>query len=110
MIVYEVSLQVDRDIVADYLHWLHEHIAQIVALPGFVGAELLQTREDAALDGARCGYVVVYRLTDAAALQRYFEDFAPALRADGQARFGGRFSATRRVLESRQTFGGAASD
>ena len=108
MIVYEVSLQVDRDIVADYLHWLHGHITQIVALPGFVGAELLQTREDAALDSTRCGYVVVYRLTDAAALQRYFDEFAPALRADGQARFGGRFSATRRVLASHAAFRGAA--
>lgn len=103
MIVYEVSLQVDRDIVAEYLHWLHDHIAQIVALPGFLGAQLFETRDDAP-DSARCGYVVAYRLTDQAALQRYFDEFAPALRADGQARFGGRFSATRRVLESRNEY------
>lgn len=100
MIVYEVTLQVDRDIVADYRDWLHGHIAQIVALPGFVGAQLFETRDDPALEVARCGFVVTYRLTDQAALQRYFDEFAPALRADGLARFGGRFSATRRVLQA----------
>lgn len=99
MIVYEVTLQVDRDIVAAYLEWLHGHIAQIVALPGFVGAQLFDLVEDDAANLQR-GFVVCYRLHDRAALQCYFDKFAPALRADGQARFGGRFSATRRVLES----------
>lgn len=108
MIVYEVSLQVDHDIVAQYLEWLHGHIAQIVALPGFVGAQLLAVVDEPDA-GAQRGFVVSYRLSDHAALQRYFDEFAPALRADGQARFGGRFSATRRVLESLGTWSTGAS-
>lgn len=103
MIVYEVSLRVDRDIVAAYLDWLHGHIAQIAALPGFAGAQLFDLVDDDAANPQR-GFVVCYRLHDRAALQRYFDEFAPALRADGQARFGGRFSATRRVLESTGTW------
>lgn len=103
MIVYEVSLQVDRDIVAEYLQWLHGHIAHIVALPGFVEAQLFEVVDEHDT-GAQRGFVVSYRLRDRAALQRYFDEFAPALRADGQARFGGHFSATRRVLESRNEY------
>lgn len=102
MIVYEVSLQVDRDIAVEYLQWLHGHIAQILALPGFVDAQLFDVLDDGA--GTQRGFVVCYRLHDRAALQRYFDAFAPALRADGQARFGGRFSATRRALEIRNAF------
>jgi hypothetical protein len=39
-----------------------------------------------------------YLLRDAAALQDYYGEHAARLRADGQARFGGRFRAERRVL------------
>ena len=97
MIVYEVSLEVDHAIVAPYLAWLREHIAQILALPVFVDAHLYE-RRDVAVDAPRHSLVVVYRLSDEPALENYFTHHAAALRADGQARFPGQFSATRRVL------------
>lgn len=37
-------------------------------------------------------------LRDAAALGAYLRDHAPAMRAEGVARFGDRFGATRRVM------------
>lgn len=46
----------------------------------------------------RRGLCVCYRLRDRAALDGYLRDYAGRLRADGQARFGGRFRAGRRVL------------
>lgn len=97
MIVYEVNLEVDHAVVAAYLAWLRQHIAQILALPGFVDAHLYE-RRDGAADAARLSLVVVYRLSSEAALEDYFTHHAAALRADGQARFPGQFSATRRVL------------
>ena len=50
-------------------------------------------------DAATRAFCVQYRLRDAAALEHYLQEHAPRMRADGEARFGGRFSASRRILQ-----------
>lgn len=97
-VVYEVSLEVDAAIEAEYLAWLRAHIDEICALPGFLGAQWLRVEEPAAAAG-RFGLCVQYRLRDRAALEDYLREHAPRLRADGVARFGGRFQASRRILQ-----------
>lgn len=96
-VIYEVNLEVDRHIEAEYRSWLQAHIAEILALPGFVSAQCLARLEPPAPAG-RLALCVHYRLTDRASLAAYLEQHAPRLRADGMARFGGRFEASRRVL------------
>ena len=98
MIVYEVNLFVRREVEAAYRAWLDAHVREIVALDGFLGAEVFERREPGAEDGefALC---TQYRLRDAAALEAYLREHAPRLRADGLARFGPAFRAERRVLE-----------
>ncbi len=98
-VVYEVALDLDSAIAADYLDWLRAHIREICALPGFLGAALEQVSEPAPAPG-RTGLCVRYRLRDEAALADYLREHAPRLRADGVARFGGRFQASRRVLRA----------
>ncbi|GAB2503819.1 DUF4286 family protein [Lysobacter humi (ex Lee et al. 2017)] len=99
MHVYEVDIEIDAAIEADYLAWLRPHIAEIVALPGFTGATLHAVLEPAPASACR-RYCVQYRLVDAAALEAYLRDHAPRLRADGIARFGERMRATRRVMQA----------
>ncbi|WP_064746498.1 DUF4286 family protein [Lysobacter antibioticus] len=94
---YEVSLEVDAAIEAEYLAWLRAHIDEICALPGFLGARLHRV-EDPAPAAGRFGLCVQYRLRDRAALDDYLREHAPRLRGDGVARFGGRFDASRRIL------------
>ena len=96
-VVYEVNLDLEAAIQAEYQAWLDGHIDEICALPGFLGASLWEVVEPAPAPG-RAALCVQYRLADRAALDAYLELHAPRLRGDGQARFGGRFSATRRVL------------
>lgn len=98
MIVYEVNLFVRRAIEAEYRAWLHEHVREILALPGFEGAEVFERREPAPAEGELV-LCTQYRLRDAAALADYLREHAPRLRADGIARFGDGFRAERRVLE-----------
>jgi len=100
MIVYEVRVTVDAAIEQDYRAWLDGHIHEILAIPGFEEAELLR-EEDA---GERAVWTIRYHLDSRDALEAYLRDHAPRLRADGQARFGNRFSATRRVLELVRNF------
>ena len=97
MITYEVDIEIDADVAAEYRAWLAAHIEEILALPGFSGASLA-TRIDPAPAQGRVSLVVAYRLNDEAALARYLIEHAPRLREEGIARFGGRFAASRRVL------------
>jgi hypothetical protein len=96
-VVYEVNLDLEAAIRADYLAWLEAHVAEILALPGFTAAQILEVTEPAAAPG-RASLCVQYRLTGQDALDVYLAEQAPRLRAEGMARFGGRFTASRRVL------------
>ena len=96
-VIYAVSLDVDAAVIDDYLAWLQAHMRQIVALPGFTGAQLLRQDEPPAAEGRVC-LQVQYTLRDGHALSDYLRDHAPRMRADGEARFGGRFRASRQVL------------
>ena len=95
-ITYEVNVFVQRDIETDCRAWLIKHIAEILALPGFIDAQCFDVQQDSNADDiAIC---VHYRLQSQAALDNYFQQHAARLRADGVTYFGDRFRATRRVL------------
>jgi hypothetical protein len=96
-VVYEVNLAVDAAVLGEYRAWLAAHVAQILALPGFAGAQVWDVREPAPPPG-EAHLCVQYRLRDADALEAYLRDHAPRLRAEGVARFGERARAQRRVL------------
>lgn len=97
MIVYEVNLFVQRGDEAAFRAWLDAHVREIVALAGFIGAQVFE-REQPPADDGEFALCTQYRLRDQAALDAYLRDHAPRLRADGLARFAGRFRAERRVL------------
>lgn len=96
-VVYEVNIDLESDIRGEYLAWLDAHVAEICALPGFLGARVLEVTDPPPAPG-RASLCVQYRLTGPDALGRYLTDHAPRLRAEGVERFGSRFTASRRVL------------
>ncbi len=93
-VIYEVNLGVEPRIADEFADWLHTHVAEMLALPGFESAEIL--REEGPPDQPL--FSVRYRLRDRVALDEYFEQHAARMRADGVARFGEAFRASRRVL------------
>ena len=99
MIVYEVNLDVDEDVFAAFRAWLDEHVRHMLALPGFVSAEILE-RTDPPPPAGRRSLCTIYLLTDAEALERYLREDAAHMRADGLQRFPDKFSATRWILKS----------
>ena len=94
-VVYEVNLAVDAGAAEAYAAWLRPHIAEVVESDGFVSAELFVVESD---DTTVLRWCVQYRVESRAALDAYLAGPAAAFRADGEARFGGQFTATRRVL------------
>jgi Domain of unknown function (DUF4286) len=100
-IVYEVTLHVDAAIADEYDAWLAAHAAEILRLPGFLSAEIFEGDGGGELPMGEIERVVHYRLRDRTALESYFRGHAGRMRDDGERRFGGRFTATRRILSSR---------
>jgi hypothetical protein len=96
-LVYEVNLEVDAAIAADYRAWLDAHVARILALPGFTGARILEVLEPQAPTG-QVTLCVQYTLRGRDDFDAYLREHAPRMRAEGVARFGDRFRANRRVL------------
>lgn len=94
-ITYEVALEPDAEILPDFEAWLEYHVDEMLALPGFTGASIHKAEDP---DSGAALRVVRYQLADRAALERYLDEFAPRMRAEGLARFGGRFRASRRVV------------
>ena len=94
-VIYEVTLHVRSEIADAYLAWLREHIAEMLALPGFEAAELHALITETSTEH---GWCVRYRLHDRNALDDYLREHAPRMRAAGIARFGDGFRAERRVL------------
>ena len=97
MVEYEVGIELDDALAATYLPWLETHIGQMLALPGFVDAAVWHVDEPRPPTG-RQALCVRYRLVDGEALRRYLAEFAPRMRADGEARFGTQVSFSRRIL------------
>lgn len=95
-VIYEVSLRIVPALAAEYDDWLRHHVADMLDLPGFLGAEILTP--EAAADGA-VQRIVQYRLRDRSALDAYLHDHAPRMRAIGARRFGDQVTAERRILE-----------
>jgi hypothetical protein len=100
-VIYEVDLDADAAIEAQFDTWLRDHIADVLQFPGFLSAEILA---DAAPPSGRIHRTVQYRLRDSVALDDYLENHAPRMRAQGIALFGDRFSAKRRALAHREEF------
>jgi len=102
VLIYEVNLAVDRPISGAFTSWLAVHIRQMLALPGFEGARVYRRRpeDEGLVDDGRLHLTVHYTLADRAALETYLTEHAGRMRGESQRRFGGRFAASRRVLEA----------
>lgn len=97
--LYEVNVEIDPAIAADFDVWLPDHVDEVLRFPGFTHADIL--KGEAAPEAPRKGWLrrtIQYRLTDRRHLDTYLRDHAARLRADAQRRFGARAAFERRSL------------
>ena len=93
-VIYEVNLVPEPAIEGQFDEWLHEHVREMLALPGFIDATISREEQE---DGP-AARTVHYELQDREALEQYLAEHAPRMRQHGIDRFGERFTATRRIL------------
>lgn len=107
MVIYEVDLTIEHDVAKAFASWLPGHVRAVLALDGFAGATWLEAELPEAIGeegDPPVRWVVRYELRDRAALDSYLVEHADRMRADGLARFGKAFKASRRVLVERERF------
>lgn len=95
--LYQVTATLpDARTAAEYVAWLEDgHVDQVVTRGGAHSAMIVRL-DDA--PGARPRVMTQYVFSTRALFDRYVQDFAPALRADGVRRFGDRGVAFERVV------------
>jgi hypothetical protein len=98
MLLYNVTCNVDEAVADAWLFFMRTiHVPEVVATGCFVRSQICQLLEEE--DNGGRTYAIQYYCPDAATLERYQTEFAPALRADVERRFPQQFVAFRTVLE-----------
>jgi hypothetical protein len=98
MIIYNVTVGVDKSIEDEWLTWMQgSHIPKVMNTGMFVGYQMLKVLTHD--DPGSTSYAIQYSVVSMKNLQDYLEQFAPALRKDVQDKFGDKQMAYRTVLE-----------
>jgi hypothetical protein len=99
MIVYSVTVAVDRAIEEDWLSWMRDiHIPDVMAT-GYFEAYGMQKLIDLDSVGARVTYTINYYCESLDKYKSYRKQAAPKLQDEHTKRYRGRFSATRTLSE-----------
>ncbi len=95
--IYEVTIDVDREIVDQFDAWLAHHVEEMLQISGISRAEVLEQEDD---DQGRARRITKYHFVSDPDLEQYLSGPAEAMRQSAIDRFEGRFEAVRRVLRN----------
>ena len=93
--IYEVTFNVDREIVEAFDAWLATHVTEMLEIPGFLKAETFELEGD---EQGRARRVTHYYLASEEDLELYLAGPANAMRQSSIDQFADQFEANRRVL------------
>jgi hypothetical protein len=99
MIIYNVTINVEDDIHEAWLEWmLEQHIPDVMATNMFLAYKIMRiiSRQE---DETGQTYAIQYQAESIDKYNQYQQEFAPALQAETQKKFGGKFVAFRTLLE-----------
>lgn len=97
MILYNVTVKVDRDVADDWLTYMQSHIRDVLSTGCFSGYRMCRLLEQP--EGEDPTYTIQYECESKDILNHYLEAFAPALRDDVNQKFKDKFVAFRTVME-----------
>lgn len=98
MLLYNVTLKVDKDIEAEWLEWMKQtHIPDVLGTGQFITSRISKLLEQP--EEEETTYVVQYECESMEKYNHYLNHFAPAFRAEFNARYKDRFVAFRTLME-----------
>ena len=93
--IYEVTINVDREIVDEFDAWLARHVEEMSHTSGIIHAEVLEPADD--IKG-RARRITQYYFDSDSGLEQYLADQPEAIEKSAIDRFEERIEVTRRVL------------
>ncbi|HRB71235.1 MULTISPECIES: DUF4286 family protein [unclassified Flavobacterium] len=98
MIIYNVTINIHESVHDQWMKWMQEkHIADVMATGKFTTARMVKVLVEEEMGGVT--YSIQYTTDSKETLQRYYDEDAPRLRAEGFALFGDKMLAFRTELE-----------
>lgn len=98
MLLYNVTITIDRELSRDWLQWMKDtHIPDVMSTGMFVSYRLSRLLDHEHNDSEI--FSVQYLCRSMADLARYQQEFAPELQKAHTARYAGRFVAFRTLME-----------
>ena len=97
MIIYNVTVNIDETVHQEWLVWIKDHIAQVLATGKFKGAKLTRVLVEEDLGGIT--YAIQYRAFSRESLDAYYREDAERLRNDSLKMFGDKAVSFRTELE-----------
>jgi hypothetical protein len=99
MILYNVTLNVDKEVAEEWLHWMKEiHIPNVMATKLFLEYKIFRLLEEE--DNGGITYAIQYFASSMEKIQQYQIHYAPALQAEHNKKYRDQFVAFRTLLES----------
>lgn len=100
MLLYNVTVSVDQRIEADWLRWMkNEHIPEVMNTGMFTMHRICRLVQPQPQPEEGVTYAIQYYCDSQELLNRYFEEFAPALQQAHAAKYAQHTAAFRTVLE-----------
>jgi hypothetical protein len=103
--IYEVTINVDREVVDQFDAWLAQHVEEMLQISGVSRAEVFEQDDD---DQGRARRITHYYFVSDPDLEQYLSGPAEAMRQSAIDRFEGRFEVVRRVLRHTDIAAGEA--
>jgi len=97
MIIYNVTVNIDKTVHQEWLVWIKAHIVEVLATGKFKDAKLTKVLVEEQLGGIT--YAVQYRAFSRESLNAYYKEDAERLRNDALKRFGDKTVSFRTELE-----------
>ncbi len=98
MIIYNVTVGVDKSIEADWLAWMKEvHIPDVMRTQMFIGSKMYRVLS--VENEETVSYAIQYSARSLTEIDIYLEKFAPSLRDDVTRKFGEKALSFRTLLE-----------
>lgn len=97
MYIYNVTVNIDKNIHEEWLDWIKNHIPKVLATGCFTEAKLTKVLIEEELGGQT--YSIQYRTKSRELLDTYYAKYADALRQDGLRRFADKSLAFRTELQ-----------
>lgn len=98
MLIYNVTTGVDKKIEQEWVIWMREvHIPDVMKTKMFHGYRMYRIL--AADESETVSYAVQYQASSIRQIERYLDDFAPALREEAKKKFGDKATSFRTLLE-----------